>query len=108
MRAYEVGNAVSLATAASQASINLDTAMDMPFVAGATVVAALSVEAPPGTSFKLQSSPDDSTWTDIASVLAADDIGTHFITCTLDSYIRLTVVGTAAAGTVGACYLLAN
>jgi len=108
MRAYEVGNAIDLNTAASQSSINLDTAMDMPFVAGSKVVAALYVSAPPGTSFKLQTSPDDSTWTDAASVLAADEEGTHFIECLLDSYIRLTVVGAAGAGTIGNCYLLGN
>ena len=108
MRSYAVAKAVSTAAAGSQASINLDTAMDMPFVAGSKVVAAISCEEAPGTSVKIETSPDDSTWSDGAVVLAADGNGTHFIEFVLDSYIRFTVVGTTVGGLTASAYLLGN
>lgn len=109
MRAYEVANAVSLAAAGSTASINLDTLQNMPFVAGATVVSAIAIaEAAPATSIALETSPDNSTWTAVHTVLAADDIGVFYQEVTLDSYIRVTVVGAGGAGTVANSALLGN
>lgn len=109
MRAYEVANAVSLAAAGSTTAINLDTAMNIPFVAGYDVVSVIAVaEAAPGTSIALETSPDNSTWTAVHTVVAADDIGVFYQEVKLDSYIRVTVVGTGTAGSVANVHLLGN
>ena len=108
MRSFTVAERIDLNVAASGASI-LTIDQLVPFNPGAGVVAAISVEAPPGTALRLEGREDaTSAFTTLAEVVTADGPGVFFRNVTLQQEIRYTVVGTAGAGITGQISLLGN
>jgi len=90
---------------AAAATVAAQTAVDLadisPFLQGRVVKAGITLSGATGTnpSIKIQSSPDNSTWTDC---LVCAALGDKFGNITLDRYMRATVI--TAAGTTPGVY----
>lgn len=102
MNLKSLGAAVSLAAAAAQASVDL--ADTTPFASGFNAVAVIDEDAGAGAFVaKIQTSPDNVTWTDVLTKNGAGPISMAQVT--LDRYVRLNVTSAGSAGTANA-YLL--
>lgn len=94
-----LGSAVSAAAAAAQAGVETQ---DTPFAPGHNAVVELNLTGVTGTpTIKVQTSPDNSTWTDAATLSVITRFG-YRAEITLDKYARLNVSVAGSAGTVDA------
>lgn len=97
MKTLILGTAVNAAAVAAQTGVLCNAT---PFLAGRDVVARIRKEGVTGSpTIKIQSSPDNSTWTDEVSTTTLTDVVAN-IKC--GQYMRLNVTVAGGAGTVSA------
>ena len=98
---------ITLAAAVSAASVAAQTGvstMEAPFAPGFNAVVSICGTGLTGTPvIKVQTSPDNSTWTDVAT-LNVITRNNYTAEITLNKYARLNVTTGAGAGTVD-CYI---
>lgn len=96
-----LGAAVSAASVAAQAGVLTNVS---PLARGFNAVVQINMTGVTGTPvIKVQTSPDNSTWTDATSVSVITRSGFR-AEITLDKYARLNVTTAGSAGTID-CYL---
>lgn len=102
MKLQSLGEGVSLAAVAAQTAVDLHSIT--PFGDGFNAIAAVHQNAGAGSFVvKVQTSPDNSTWTDAAVVSGVGPA--KLVEVTLQRYVRLNVTAAGSAGTCNA-YLL--
>lgn len=94
-----LGAAVSAAAAAAQTGVSTQAT---PFAPGFNAIANINLTGVTGTpTIKIQTSPDNSTWTDAATLSVITRTG-YQVEITLDKYARLNVTAAGSAGTIDA------
>ena len=96
-----IGAAISATSAVAQTGVATTAS---PFAPGFNAVVSLCLTGVTGTpTIKVQTSPDNSTWTDVVtvSVITRNHVMTEV---TLDKYARLNVTSVGSAGTID-CYI---
>jgi len=94
---HTLGEAIDLTSAAAQAAPFQPSAS--PFTPGMNVIGKITTNAAAGAGLvvKIQTSPDDNTWTDVLTMTGVGpDKQAEF---TSDAYIRYNVTGAGSAGT---------
>jgi hypothetical protein len=102
MNLKSLGAAIDLDTAAAQTAIDLDGTT--PYAEGFTAVGVITQLGATGSPVaKIQTSPDNSTWTDVVTMTGL--VPTTMAEVTLQRYVRANV---STAGSAGAAnfYLL--
>lgn len=94
-----LGTAVDATAVAAQTGVNTE---DTPFAPGFNAIVELNLTGVTGTpTIKVQTSPDNSTWTDVVTLSVITRFG-YRAEITLDKYARLNVTAGGSAGTVDA------
>jgi len=96
MNYQSLGTDVSLAAAAAQTAVDLGS--KTPYASGFKAVGVITQLAGAGSFVaKIQTSPDNSTWTDAVTMTGAKP--NTFVEFTLDRYVRANVTAAGSAGT---------
>lgn len=94
-----LGAAVSATAAAAQTAVATSVT---PFSPGFNAVLTVVLTGVTGTpTIKVQTSPDNSVWTDVVTITALTR-SVHCTEITLSSYARLNVTAVGTAGTIDA------
>lgn len=98
-----LGEAVNATAVAAQTAVDLDSVT--PFIVGGSAVSMVVLTGVTGSPvIKIQTSPDNSTWTDAVTVSAITN-SVVLDEVALQRYVRLNVTTGGSAGTVAA-YLI--
>lgn len=105
MQILQIASKVSCATAAAQAGVAISGAT--PFLVGRNVLAKVNFDnaATTGVVVKIQTSPDNATWTDALTTDGSTASNEGMIT--LDAYVRTNVITAGTAGVFNA-YLIGD
>lgn len=95
-----LGEAVDATAVAAQTAVDLDSVT--PFIVGGAAISHVVLTGVTGSPvIKIQTSPDNSTWTDAVSVSAVTN-SVVMDEIALQRYVRLNVTTGGSAGTVAA------